>query len=71
MRRVLAHVRMPWNARCLAFTENKRYGYTESHAQVAEPLYRRAVGRYRDYLGQLDGAVEVLRPVMERWDYAL
>ena len=69
MRRVLEHVGEPFDARCLAFHQNRRYGHTESHAQVAEPLYARARGRYRDYLEHLAPAVAILGTTMERRDY--
>jgi tetratricopeptide (TPR) repeat protein len=42
-----------------------------SHAQVAEPIYHRAVGRWRRYLTQLDPVLPLLEPWCERFGYDL
>lgn len=43
---------------------------TPSYAQVIEPVNKRAVGRWRNYAAHFDEAREILRPYLERWDYA-
>ena len=55
-RRILAHCGLDWDARCLDFHKTERPVRTASAAQVREPLYSRAVGRwqhYADFLGPL------------------
>ncbi len=66
IRRLLDHCDLRFDAACLAFHETKRAVRTVSHVQVRRPVYRDAVGRWRNYerhLGPLiaalgrDGAV--------------
>jgi tetratricopeptide (TPR) repeat protein len=52
-RRILAHCGLEWHARCLAFHETDRPVRTASAAQVRQPIYRNAVGRWRDYAKHL------------------
>jgi tetratricopeptide (TPR) repeat protein len=42
-----------------------------SHAQVAEPIYSRAVDRWRRYRSQLDPVLPLLEPWCERFGYDL
>ena len=49
MRRMLAFIGAPFDRRCLAFHENRRYARTASYAQVTEKLYDRSRYRYRAY----------------------
>ncbi len=71
IRGVLSFIGEGFDARCLAFHENRRYARTASYAQVSETLYSRSLYRYRNYLPQLQPAVEVLRPVIERLGYTV
>jgi len=48
-RRIVAHCGLEWDERCLAFHETERPVRTASAMQVRQPLYRSAVGRWRDY----------------------
>ncbi|HZQ11599.1 MAG TPA: sulfotransferase [Pseudolabrys sp.] len=48
-RRILEHCGLPWDERCLAFHRNERPVRTASAAQVRQPIYGGAVGRWRDY----------------------
>jgi tetratricopeptide (TPR) repeat protein len=55
-RRIVAHCRLDWDPRCLAFNETVRPVRTASVAQVRQPIYTSAVGRWRvheKYLGPL------------------
>nr|WP_225444725.1 sulfotransferase [Pseudomarimonas arenosa] len=52
-RRLLAFVGLPWDPRCIDFHQNQAPVATASSAQVREPLYRRAVGRWQRYQDQL------------------
>ena len=71
VRRMLAFIGEPFDARCLRFDENRRYARTASYAQVAEPLYGRSRYRYRNYLAQLQPVLPILRPVIERLGYTV
>lgn len=42
---------------------------TPSYHQVTQPLYRRAVGRWRNYRKQMAGILPVLEPFVKRWGY--
>jgi hypothetical protein len=48
-RRILAHCGLPWDPGCLAFHRSERTVRTASAAQVRQPLYRHAVGRWHVY----------------------
>jgi hypothetical protein len=46
---IVAHCGLPWDARCLAFHRTERPVRTASAAQVRQPLYASAIGRWRAY----------------------
>lgn len=48
-RRVVAHCGLEWDQRCLEFHRTARPVRTASAAQVRQPLYRSAIGRWRVY----------------------
>jgi tetratricopeptide (TPR) repeat protein len=48
-RRLLAHCGLEWSAECLRFHENPSAVATPSTAQVRQPIYRSALGRWRAY----------------------
>jgi tetratricopeptide (TPR) repeat protein len=48
-RRILEHCGLPWDDRCLAFHQTDRPVRTASAAQVRQPIYKNAVGRWRAY----------------------
>lgn len=52
-RELLAHCRLPWDARCLAFDRNEAPVATASALQVRRPIYRDSVGRWRHYAAEL------------------
>ncbi len=49
VRRVLGFLDLPWEPGCLDFHRSERLVATASHAQVQQPLHRRAVGRAAPY----------------------
>ena len=53
---------LPWNDRCLNFHQTNRVVATPSHAQVRKPLYKGAVGRWRNYKAQLSALELLLGP---------
>jgi tetratricopeptide (TPR) repeat protein len=46
-RRIIAHCGLDWDPRCLAFHQTQRPVLTASAAQVRQPIYNNAVGRWR------------------------
>jgi tetratricopeptide (TPR) repeat protein len=52
-RRLLAHLGVEWDPACLDFHTNASPSATASAAQVRQPLYRGAVGRWRRYEREL------------------
>lgn len=57
-RRIIAHCGLEWDERCLAFHEADRPVKTASAAQVRQPIYRSAIGRWQPYR-------EHIRPLLE------
>jgi len=70
-RRLLAHCGLDWDDRVLDFHKTERAVRTASAAQVREPIYRKAVERWRRYEAQLAPLIEALgedvRDPAERW----
>jgi tetratricopeptide (TPR) repeat protein len=48
-RRMLAHIGLPWDPRCLEFHRTDRPVLTASNWQVRQPISRSSVGRWRRY----------------------
>ncbi|MBV9861668.1 MAG: sulfotransferase [Alphaproteobacteria bacterium] len=71
VRRMLDFLGEPFDERCLAFHENRRYARTASYAQVTERLYDTSRYRYRSYLKHLEPAIEILEPVIRHLGYAI
>lgn len=60
-RRVLAHLGLPWDERCLDFHRNPRRVETASAAQVRRPIYTSSVKRWQrfeEHLGPLARLIE-------------
>jgi len=66
-RRLLAFCGLDWHPDCIAFHTNTAPVATASAAQVREPLYTRAVGRWQRYGELLAPLKEVLGDRLERW----
>jgi hypothetical protein len=71
IRRMLDFIGEPFDERCLAFHENRRYARTASYAQVSERLYDSSRYRYRHYLKQLDPVIPILEPIIARLGYSI
>ena len=71
VRAILDFVGEPFDERCLAFHENRRYARTASYAQVTEKLYDRSRFRHRHYRKQLEPIIPILMPVIERLGYTV
>lgn len=60
-RAILSFLDLPWSEACMAFHAARTQVRTASVWQVREPLHHRAVGRWRNYAGQLAEAEAMLR----------
>lgn len=71
-RELAAFLGAPFDAAMLDFaaTARRREINTPSASQVVQPLYARAVGRWRNYEAQLASVREVLDRWSARWGYA-
>ncbi len=59
-RRLIEHIGLPWDDRCLRFHETGREVLTLSRDQVNKPMYTSAIGRHRNYERQLGPLKDVL-----------
>ena len=50
--------------------QEKGYIRTPSYTQVVEPISARGVGRWRQYARYFEPVLPILRPMLDRWDYA-
>lgn len=60
VRAALGYLGLSWEPECLRFHEQRTAVATASAMQVREPIYNRAVGRWRRYAEQLQPAVDIL-----------
>lgn len=60
VRRLLDHCGLGWDERCLRFHETRRAVFTQSQAQVRQPLYRSSMGRWRRFEKQLKPLADAL-----------
>jgi tetratricopeptide (TPR) repeat protein len=59
-RRMLAHIGLPWDPRCLEFHRTDRPVLTASSWQVRQPIGKGAIGRWRHYERHLEPLREAL-----------
>jgi tetratricopeptide (TPR) repeat protein len=62
-RRMLAHVGLPWDPRCLDFHRTDRVVITASKWQVRQKISKRSVGRWRNYEQHIGPLRVLVRPV--------
>jgi hypothetical protein len=60
-RRMLAHIGLDWDPRCLDFHTTERTVQTASAAQVRRPIYRTSIERWRPYEARLGPLLPQLR----------
>lgn len=70
-RRLLAFLNLPWNPGVLAFHERSpaKGIRTPTYADAAQPVYQRAVGRWRNYEKHLAPYLDRLRPHLKAFGY--
>ena len=54
---------LEWNDRCLEFHNTKRVVATASHDQVRQPIYKKSIGRWRNYDAHLEPLRRALMPL--------
>jgi len=64
VRRILEYCDLPWEDACLRYYDSDRSVNTASAEQVREPIYKDAVGYWKNYESHLDELLEVLAPVL-------
>jgi tetratricopeptide (TPR) repeat protein len=64
VRRILEYCELPWEDACLKFFESDRDVNTASSEQVRQPIYKDAVGYWKNYESHLGELLDVLAPVL-------
>ncbi|MGH8215424.1 MAG: sulfotransferase [Rhodanobacteraceae bacterium] len=62
VRRLLDHLGLAWDARCLDFHRNARVVATASRAQVQRPIYSSSIGRWKRFEAHLGPLRELVEP---------
>ena len=70
-RRTLEFLEVPWDAKVLGFDEHARQKTVRSptYADVTQPVYKRAMGRWRHYQKYLEPHLEKLEPFVKAFGY--
>jgi tetratricopeptide (TPR) repeat protein len=70
-RRVLEFLEVPWDARVLRFNEYARQKLVRSptYADVTKPIFKGAIGRWRNYQKHLEPHLEKLAPFVDAFGY--
>jgi tetratricopeptide (TPR) repeat protein len=69
-RRVIEALGVEWDDEVLNYREQLSDDIsTPSASQVAKPIYKSSVGKWRRYAAHLDAVMPVLSPWVERWGY--
>jgi tetratricopeptide (TPR) repeat protein len=70
-RKTLEFLDVPWNAKVLGFDEHARNKLVRSptYADVTQPVYKRAVGRWRNYQKYLEPHLAKLEPFVKAFGY--
>jgi tetratricopeptide (TPR) repeat protein len=66
--RILEFLELPWEDNCVRFHESRRAVRTASSEQVRQPIYASGVGFWRHYEAGLEELIEVLAPVLPRFE---
>jgi tetratricopeptide (TPR) repeat protein len=67
VRRLLDYCDLPWEDACIRFHETERPVRTASSEQVRQPVYSKSVNFWRNYEDQLAELIEVLEPILPRY----
>lgn len=61
IRKLLTHLEVNWDERCIQFFRSDRLVNTASYDQVRQPIYSHSVGRWQHYKNHLTPLLEVLQ----------
>ncbi|MCW8924653.1 MAG: sulfotransferase, partial [Xanthomonadales bacterium] len=64
IRRILSYCGLPWQQDCLNFHESKREVTTASAEQVRQPIYKSAMGFWKNYEPHLEELIATLTPLI-------
>ena len=64
VRQILDYCELPWEDNCLRYFESDRDVNTASAEQVRQPIYKDAVGYWKNYESHLADLLDVLAPVL-------
>ena len=70
-RRLLDYCGLPWEDACANFHETERPVRTASSEQVRQPIYAKSINFWRNYEAHLGELIEVLQPVLPRYEQYL
>lgn len=70
-RRIIAHIGLEWDERCLRFYETERPVKTASLSQVRQPIYKTSVGRWKKYEAYLKPLLAELGPLVKEYEEEL
>jgi tetratricopeptide (TPR) repeat protein len=68
VKRLVEHCGLPFDENCLRFHETDRPVRTASSEQVRQPIYKSAIGFWRNYEAELAELIEVLGPALPRYE---
>jgi tetratricopeptide (TPR) repeat protein len=70
-RKTLVFLDVPWNDRVLGFDEHARRKLVRSpsYADVTQPIYKRALGRWRNYQKYFEPHLDKLEPLVKTFGY--
>ncbi len=71
-RRLLDFLGLEWDERVLRFYEKSfsKGVRTPTYADVAQPIYKRASGRWKNYERHIESCMEILEPALREFGYA-
>ena len=71
-RKILDFLDLDWDEQVLQYHDKARQRYitTPSYQGVAQPVYSRSIGRWRNYESQIEPLRESLQPFVETFGYA-
>ena len=70
-RRTLQFLELDWDATVLDYRQRvqNKHVHSPTYEAVTKPVYRSAMGRWRNYAKQLEPVLEVLEPLVEELGY--
>lgn len=71
VRRLLDYCGLPWEDACANFHETERPIRTASSEQVRQPIYTSSINFWRNYEAHLGELIEILQPVLPRYEQYL